>query len=54
MKLYRVPYGKKSTHKSEREYQFYPAGPVGCLCDFELKFPGVNFEIIDNINGDEE
>ena len=47
MRLIRVPYGKKSTPKEDREYQIEGYGPVGTLKEYKEKFPNETFEIIE-------
>ena len=51
IKIVRVKYGKSSVPKVDREYQLNGFGPVGTLSEFELRFPGKDFEIID-VNAD--
>ena len=54
MKIFRVPYGKKNVAKEDREYQIIRGGPVGTIQEFKDKFPDEKFEIIDNINPEDE
>ena len=54
IRLVRVTYGKKGLEKELREYRIDGKGPVGCLSEYKEIFPGEEFTIIDNIDGDDE
>jgi len=53
MKIKRVKYGEKDTPEEDREYQIELNGPVGTIEEFKRLYPNEEFEIEDNISGDD-